>query len=140
MKMTFKLPLPEHHPKQAFEFLTGYGFIELVDPVLAEITFSLEDETLGALVRRVDEIQSEVNCYDWWSEKLDLFEQAQDQIDAQKVGVVEITQTQVKHLTKMLQSVEAGTVRGTSPQERETATELLATLKAFKPMQVEETV
>lgn len=139
MKMTFKLPLPDHHPKVAFEFLTGYGHVEHVDPMLGEFTYSLEGEMLGALVQRLHEVSQEANCYDWWDGRFDLFEQAQEQIDAQKLGIIELSQATVKALESHFKKVKgAGTGITVTRTEKLLATDVLALLKKFKPMQIEE--
>lgn len=134
MKLTFKLPLPDHHPKAAFEYLTGYGFVEIVDPVLGEFTYSIEDETMGALMRRLREIDSEMGAYDWWchGNQPDLFEMAQEQINSMQIVNGEMTKTQQKLLIEM--ATPALGVKKLPP-DRLAA---LNALKKFKPVKLED--
>lgn len=141
MKLTFKLPLPDHHPKEAFEYMTGYGFVTNIDPVNGTFEYELEDETLGKLVQRVDEVQHELQCYDWWSSNLDMFEQAQAQIDAQKIGVLEVTQGDVKSLEKLLRRIAMKPVRAhvvISLEDVAVASSLIPKIKGFKVAEAED--
>ena len=138
MKMTFTLPLPDNRPKECFEYLTGYGFIEKVDPVGMTVTYSLEADSLVELVRLVDEVEHEAKCYDYWTNSpLDMFEQAQTQIDTQKIGVLQINAAQVKSLTNLLTKVEQGRSDRITVKERETAYQVKQLLADFTPMVAE---
>lgn len=138
MKVILKFPMPDHHPKAAFEYLTGYGYIADVDPVLDVVTYELEAKSLVELVRRVDEIEHEIGCYDWWTEKIDLFEQAQDAIDSEKIGILDINASQVKYLKSILKKVEGGKSSTITVKEREVAYQVLKLLGDFKVGNVEE--
>lgn len=135
MKVILKFPMPDHYPKAAFEYLTGYGYIADVDPVLDVVTYELEAKSLVELVRRVDEIEHEIGCYGWWTEKIDLFEQAQDAIDSEKIGILDINASQVKYLKSILKKVEGGRSTTITVKEREVAYQVLQLLDNFKPME-----
>lgn len=128
-----QIPLPDHHPTEAFEFLTGYGLVDKVTPHLGEFSFTVEGSSHAEIMRTLSEIEQEVNARIWWGDTqvshpfTERFSEYLNTLD-----LVEVTTT--RHDAEQLQRALAGQTAGRIRLADGVRTRLLAALEEVKPV------
>lgn len=102
IRVRVSLPLPDHHPAQAFDELIGFGLVDNVSPHLGKFDFELEADNLVKLMQTVYEVADIVRTYDWWIRGSGIIEKFEDALGQLKLTSVTLSSKDVERLRKHL--------------------------------------